>query len=95
MLEEAEEETVSRMVPVILERVGLLYPVQNYQQEIHQYVKAVLCYHTITILPYHRSHHRLGILCLIGHRRNLQNTLLCILKEHPEVKKHINIKTGT
>jgi len=36
MLEEAEEETVSRMVPVILERVGLLYPVQNYQQEIHQ-----------------------------------------------------------
>ena len=45
MLEEAEEETVSRMVPVILERVGLLYPVQNYQQEIHQYVKAVLLPH--------------------------------------------------
>lgn len=36
VLEEADEETVSRMVPVILERVGLLYPVQHYQQEIHE-----------------------------------------------------------
>lgn len=38
ILEEADEETASRMVPVILERVGLLYPVQNYQKEIHEYV---------------------------------------------------------
>ncbi|XP_078356065.1 AP-5 complex subunit zeta-1-like [Oculina patagonica] len=36
ILEEADEETASRMVPVILERVGLLYPVQNYQKEIHE-----------------------------------------------------------
>ena len=39
VLEQADEETVSRMVPVILERVGLLYPVQHYQQEIHEYVQ--------------------------------------------------------
>ena len=45
ILEEAEEETVSRMVPVILERVGLLYPVQNYQQQIHEYV---YCYTLFT-----------------------------------------------
>ncbi|XP_044184547.1 AP-5 complex subunit zeta-1-like [Acropora millepora] len=36
VLEQAEEETVSRLVPVILERVGLLYPVQHYQREIHE-----------------------------------------------------------
>lgn len=38
VLEQAEEETASRLVPVILERVGLLYPVQHYQREIHEYV---------------------------------------------------------
>lgn len=38
VLEQAEEETVSRLVPVILERVGLLYPVQHYRGEIHEYV---------------------------------------------------------
>ena len=38
VLEEADEETVSRIVPVILERAGLLYPVQRYQLEIHEYV---------------------------------------------------------
>ena len=37
ILEEADEETASRMVPVILERVGLLYPVQDYRKEIHEY----------------------------------------------------------
>lgn len=42
VLEQAEEETVSRLVPVILERVGLLYPVQHYRGEIHEYVIAVI-----------------------------------------------------
>ena len=37
ILEEADEETASCMVPVILERVGLLYPVQDYRKEIHEY----------------------------------------------------------
>jgi len=36
ILEEADEETASCMVPVILERVGLLYPVQDYRKEIHE-----------------------------------------------------------
>lgn len=36
ILEEADEETASRMVPVILERVGLLYHVKNYRKEIHE-----------------------------------------------------------
>lgn len=42
ILEEADEETASRMIPVILERVGLLYPVQNYHKEIHEYVIVIL-----------------------------------------------------
>lgn len=36
ILEQAEEETASRMVPVMLERAGLLYPVQHYRREIHE-----------------------------------------------------------
>lgn len=36
ILDEADEETASRMVPVILERVGLLYHVKNYRKEIHE-----------------------------------------------------------
>ena len=42
ILEEADEETASRMVPVILERVGLLYHVKNYRKEIHEWVFFVL-----------------------------------------------------
>ena len=42
ILDEADEETASRMVPVILERVGLLYHVKNYRKEIHEWVFFVL-----------------------------------------------------
>jgi len=48
ILEEADEETASRVVPVILERVGLLYPVQDYRKEIHEYG---IFFYTETNLP--------------------------------------------
>ncbi|RMX54680.1 hypothetical protein pdam_00009343 [Pocillopora damicornis] len=42
ILEEADEETASRMVPVILERVGLLYHVKNYRKEIHEFQQDIM-----------------------------------------------------
>ena len=48
ILEEADEETASRMVPVILERVGLLYHVKNYRKEIHEWVIS-LCFEQFPI----------------------------------------------